>query len=80
MNVASAASVLAPVNGAKKSLIVEGWRFLPHSYAIVNQWQLLALLRIIRALLRRVPQVACRSNGLVSAGEDMGSHSKWHDE
>jgi hypothetical protein len=45
MNVASAASVLAPVNGAKKSLIVEGWRFLPHSYAIVNQWQLLALLR-----------------------------------
>jgi glycosyltransferase involved in cell wall biosynthesis len=30
---------------ATKSLIVEGWRFLPHSYAIVNQWQLLALLR-----------------------------------
>src|SRR5665213_1488045 len=29
----------------RKSLIVEGWRFLPHSYAIVNQWQLLALLR-----------------------------------
>ena len=29
----------------KKSLIVEGWRFLPHSYAIVNQWQLLALQR-----------------------------------
>ncbi len=28
----------------RKSLIVEGWRFLPHSYAIVNQWQLLALL------------------------------------
>src|SRR5438045_8123810 len=28
-----------------KRLIVEGWRFLPHSYAIVNQWQLLALLR-----------------------------------
>jgi hypothetical protein len=27
----------------RKSLIVEGWRFLPHSYAIVNQWQLLAL-------------------------------------
>jgi glycosyltransferase involved in cell wall biosynthesis len=26
-------------------LIVEGWRLLPHSYAIVNQWQLLALLR-----------------------------------
>ena len=28
-----------------KTLIVEGWRFLPHSYAIVNQWHLLALLR-----------------------------------
>jgi glycosyltransferase involved in cell wall biosynthesis len=28
-----------------KSLIVEGWRFVPHSYAIVNQWQLLALSR-----------------------------------
>jgi glycosyltransferase involved in cell wall biosynthesis len=27
------------------SLIVEGWRFVPHSYAIVNQWQLLALAR-----------------------------------
>ena len=30
---------------ATKSLIVEGWRFLPHSYAMVNQWQLLALMR-----------------------------------
>jgi glycosyltransferase involved in cell wall biosynthesis len=30
---------------ATKRLIVEGWRFLAHSYAIVNQWQLLALLR-----------------------------------
>ena len=29
----------------RKSLIVEGWRFVPHSYAIVNQWQLLALSR-----------------------------------
>jgi hypothetical protein len=28
-----------------KTLIVEGWRFLPHSYAVVNQWQLLALKR-----------------------------------
>ncbi len=26
-------------------LIVEGWRLLAHSYAIVNQWQCLALLR-----------------------------------
>ena len=28
-----------------KTLIIEGWRFLPHSYAVVNQWQLLALKR-----------------------------------
>jgi glycosyltransferase involved in cell wall biosynthesis len=44
MNVEPGASALAPADGAKR-LIVEGWRFLPHSYAIVNQWQLLALLR-----------------------------------
>jgi glycosyltransferase involved in cell wall biosynthesis len=31
--------------GGERVLIVEGWRFLAHSYAIVNQWQLLALLR-----------------------------------
>src|SRR5689334_2285832 len=29
----------------KKSLIVEGWRFVPNSHALVNQWQLLALSR-----------------------------------
>lgn len=28
-----------------RRLIVEGWRSLAHSYALVNQWQLLALLR-----------------------------------
>jgi len=28
-----------------KDLVVEGWRFICHSYAVVNQWQLLALLR-----------------------------------
>jgi glycosyltransferase involved in cell wall biosynthesis len=28
-----------------KSLCVEGWRFLHHSYAVVNQWQLLSLLK-----------------------------------
>ena len=26
-------------------MIVEGWRFIPHSYALVNQWQLLTLAR-----------------------------------
>ncbi len=30
---------------ARGKLLVEGWRFLPHSYAMVNQWQLLALQR-----------------------------------
>jgi len=30
---------------AANRLIVEGWRFLAHSYAVVNQWQLLALSR-----------------------------------
>jgi len=28
-----------------KTLTVEGWRFLPHSFAIVNQWHLLELVR-----------------------------------
>src|SRR5215510_10401421 len=27
-----------------KSLCVEGWRFIPHSFALINQWQLLAFL------------------------------------
>jgi glycosyltransferase involved in cell wall biosynthesis len=31
--------------GKSNTLIIEGWRFLAHSYAVVNQWQLLALLR-----------------------------------
>jgi glycosyltransferase involved in cell wall biosynthesis len=34
-----------PLAGPIRSLIVEGWRFLPHSYAMVNQWQLLAFSR-----------------------------------
>jgi glycosyltransferase involved in cell wall biosynthesis len=28
-----------------RSLCVEGWRFFHHSYAVVNQWQLLSLLK-----------------------------------
>src|SRR5262245_57480314 len=28
-----------------RSLCVEGWRFLHHSYAVVNQWQLLSLMK-----------------------------------
>jgi glycosyltransferase involved in cell wall biosynthesis len=40
-----------------KSLIVEGWRFLPHSYAVVHQWQLLSLaqLKNIRLKIRDMP-------------------------
>ena len=38
------------------SLIVEGWRFIPHSYAIVNQWQLLALAhRSVQLKVRDAP-------------------------
>lgn len=28
-----------------KTLCIEGWRFLSHSYSIVNQWQLLSLMK-----------------------------------
>ena len=37
---------------AMKELVVEGWRFICHSYAVVNQWQLLALLRRNEVALR----------------------------
>jgi glycosyltransferase involved in cell wall biosynthesis len=40
-----AAPRLKEAGQAAKTLIVEGWRSLAHSYAIVNQWQLLALSR-----------------------------------
>jgi glycosyltransferase involved in cell wall biosynthesis len=37
---------MSPETGASpRRLIVEGWRSLAHSYAMVNQWQLLALMR-----------------------------------
>lgn len=40
-----------------KHLCVEGWRFSPHSYAIVNQWQLLSIAnrKNIRLSVRDVP-------------------------
>ena len=44
-NSTSSATAGEPAHQVSKSLTVEGWRFLPHSYAIVNQWQLLALRR-----------------------------------
>jgi glycosyltransferase involved in cell wall biosynthesis len=43
-------------SAAPLNLIVEGWRFLPHSYAIVNQWHLLGLLtRDVRLKVRDAP-------------------------
>ncbi len=30
---------------AVRSIVIEGWRFIPHSYAVTNQWQLLSLLK-----------------------------------
>jgi glycosyltransferase involved in cell wall biosynthesis len=30
---------------SERRIIIEGWRFIPHSYAIVNQWQVLELNR-----------------------------------
>ena len=45
MNGEPGATALTASGQVPASLIVEGWRFVPHSYAIVNQWQLLALLR-----------------------------------
>ena len=30
---------------ANTSLLIEGWRFVPHSYALLNQWQILELLK-----------------------------------
>ena len=38
-----AGNVLTPVEGSSRSLAIEGWRGIAHSYALVNQWQLLAL-------------------------------------
>ena len=40
-----------------KHLCVEGWRFIPHSYALVNQWQLLSIVKRkdIRLGVRDVP-------------------------
>jgi glycosyltransferase involved in cell wall biosynthesis len=40
-----------------KHLCVEGWRFSPHSYAMVNQWQLLSIAnrKSIKLTVRDVP-------------------------
>jgi glycosyltransferase involved in cell wall biosynthesis len=42
---------------SSRTLLIEGWRFIPHSYAIVNQFQCLELLKIpwIRVVHRDMP-------------------------
>ena len=53
---------------ATKTLIVEGWRFLPHSYAIVNQWQLLSLLRRPKIAVKVVDAPLYRAQWQVEKG------------
>jgi glycosyltransferase involved in cell wall biosynthesis len=45
--------------GHDRTLLVEGWRFIPHSYALVNHYQLLELIRVpgLRVLHRDMPFV-----------------------
>src|SRR5213080_2910846 len=40
-----------------RTLVIEGWRFSPHSYAVVNQFQCLELLRRpdVRVFHRDIP-------------------------
>ncbi len=63
-----------------KSLCVEGWRFLNHSYSIVNQWQLLSLMKHSDiALFHRdieffLPQWT-KTNGLFSASDEQKLNS-----
>src|SRR5882672_3617765 len=37
--------VAAAIEAHMRTLCVEGWRFLHHSFAMINQWQLLSLLK-----------------------------------
>ncbi len=58
-----------------RTLCVEGWRWLHHSYAMVNQWQLLALLRRNDVALRIVDlplyhEQWRRSRGLFRADDE----------
>jgi glycosyltransferase involved in cell wall biosynthesis len=43
----------------RPKILIEGWRFLPHSYALVNQWQMLSLKRQfnIEFKVRDVPYI-----------------------
>ncbi|OGV49293.1 MAG: hypothetical protein A2X49_07305 [Lentisphaerae bacterium GWF2_52_8] len=58
-----------------KSLLIEGWRFLPHSYAAVNQWQCLELLRrgSVKLFFNDLPPCAAhwkQQRGLFSEEEE----------
>jgi glycosyltransferase involved in cell wall biosynthesis len=60
---------------ARKRLCIEGWRFIHHSYAVVNQWQLLALLKRsdVELSVRDLPFVDShwrRSSGLFDEGDE----------
>jgi glycosyltransferase involved in cell wall biosynthesis len=45
-----------------RTLLIEGWRFIPHSYAVLNQFQCLELLKIpgLQIFHRDVPYVRSR--------------------
>lgn len=58
-----------------QTLLIEGWRFLPHSYAIVNQFQILELLKqpSLRLVHRDMPLPVNRwvpAYGLFEAAEE----------
>lgn len=57
------------------SIVAEGWRFIPHSYAIVNQWQCLELLKRpgLQLFFRPVPPYSARwteVRGLMSSNQE----------
>lgn len=57
------------------SIVAEGWRFIPHSYAIVNQWQCLELLKRpgLELFFRGVPPYSARwteVRGLMSSDQE----------
>jgi len=52
----------------QKRLVVEGWRFIAHSYAMVNQWQLLELHRRPDVILKFVELPPYRSKWRAEKG------------
>jgi hypothetical protein len=60
----------------KRSIIVEGWRFIAHSYAITNQWQLLALLKRgdIAIKIRDMPFYGVQLDATSSVFDPIATH------